>query len=97
VSLPIKLPLDQLETKWKSQLDPLLENPITQGHLIKGVKLISGTTVINHGLGRKLVGWFLVGLSAQATVWDEQATNPAQATSLVLVSTAVATANIWVF
>lgn len=97
MALPIKLPLDQMQVKWKSQIDPVLSNQILQGQLIEGINLINGATTISHKLGRKLVGWIVVGISASAVVHDSQSLNPAQDTSLILVSTAPAMANIWVF
>src|ERR1700722_20210822 len=92
-----KLPLDQLNTKWASQINPILNNPLVQGQIVNGVKLINGQTVVNHGLGRKLLGWFIVGIDAPATVYDSQSANKHPELTLILNSNAVATANLWCF
>jgi hypothetical protein len=98
MALPLKLPIDQMQTKWKSQIDPVLGNQLLQGQLLSGVVLNSGTpTVVNHGLGRKLVGWFVVGIDAAATIYDSQASNQTPQTTLILNSNAVCTVNLWVF
>jgi hypothetical protein len=97
MALPLKLPLPQMQSQWKAQLDPVLSNPLLQGQLLTQVSLNNGTTTINHGLGRKLVGWFLVGISGAGTVYDTQTTNQTPQLTLVLVSNAAVTANLWVF
>lgn len=95
--LPQKLDLAQTQVKWATQLDPLISNPLTQGQLLQDIRLINGTTVVNHKLGRKLTGWFVVGVNAPIIVYDSQATNQMQDLTLVLNSNAVATVNLWVF
>ena len=57
MALPLLLPWDQAQNKWKSQLDPIIALPINGGHIIKNVKLVSGANVVNHGLGANLQGW----------------------------------------
>ncbi len=95
--LPQKLDLPQMQVKWATQIDPLISNPLTQGQLLQNVPLINGITVVNHKLGRKLIGWFIVGINAAATVYDSQASNQMQDLTLVLNSNAVTTVNLWVF
>lgn len=95
--LPQKLPLSLMQTQWATQLDPLISNPVTQGQLLMNIVLINGTTVINHKLGRKLVGWFPVGQNAAASLFDNQSTNPTPQLTLSITSNAVATVNLWVF
>ena len=95
--LPLNLPYSQQSTKWKSQLDPILANPLTNGQLLTGVDLSNGTTVVNHKLGRKLVGWIIVGTNAAASVYDNQDSNQTPQLTLILVSNAVCTLNLWVF
>ena len=95
--LPIKLPLPQMQTLWKSQLDPVIANPILNGQMLSNVSLKAGTNIINHGLQRKLQGWFIVGITANTVIYDNQASNQAQDLTLVLISTAKAVINLWVF
>lgn len=83
-----------LQSKWKSILDPLLSNPSNQASILPSVSLINGTTVINHLLGRKLIGWKVIGITAAATIYDKQATNQTPDKTLVLVSNAACVVNL---
>lgn len=94
--LPQRLPLDQMQVNWAQALNPIIANPLLQGQMISAT-LATGANVINHKLGRKLVGWFLVGINAPATIYDTQATNQSQALTLQLTSSAAAQVNLWVF
>lgn len=96
-NLPQKLTLDMMQTRWASELNPVLNNPLIDGLLIEGISLSNGTTVVNHLLGRKLQGWFIVGINAAATVFDNQATNQMPQLTLSLTSNAACTVNLWVF
>lgn len=95
--LPQRLPLDQMQVNWAQQLNPIIANPLLQGHLIMNQTLINGTTIVNHGLGRKLIGWFVVGMNAPATIYDNQAGNQMPQLTLSLTSNASIIANLWVF
>ncbi len=85
-----------LQSGYGTKLNPLLSNPLNQGQLLTGISLISGTTVINHKLGRKMVGWFLTDLNASATIF-RPATAPFNELTLTLTSSALVTANLYVF
>jgi hypothetical protein len=61
------------------------------------VALANGTTVVNHLLGRKLIGWRIIGINGAATIYDQQASNQTPALTLVLVSNAAVIANLEVF
>ena len=91
-----KLTLDQMQTKWASQLNPVLANLLVKGQLLQSQKLINGTTVINHKLGRNPQGWFLVAPQASASVYQApQQPNPTL--TLTLISNAAVTTDLWVF
>lgn len=95
--LPQKMPWDTAQTVWAQAINPVLDSPIVQGQLLSDIALINGTISVNHRLGRKLIGWFLVGINAAATVYDNQAINQTPQLTLSLTSNAVATATLWVF
>ncbi len=97
MQLPLNLPQGQLNTKWKSILDPVIADPIRQGQMLQNVVLSSGKNAINHGLQRNLTGWFIVGINAIASIYDEQASNQTPQLTLVLVSNSKVTVNLWVF
>jgi hypothetical protein len=97
MSLPLNLPLEQLQSRWKSEIDPVLANLLVQGRILQNVPLVTGDNTINHGLGRKLIGWVLVDKSATADIYSKQSTNPSPQLSLILSSPAPATVSLWVF
>jgi hypothetical protein len=95
-NLPLQQTLPQMQSKWKSQIDPVLSNLLIQGQLLPAQALINGTTVINHKLGRTPQGWFLVAPQASASVY-QAAQQPNPTLTLTLVSNAAVTCSIWVF
>lgn len=95
--LPQQLNLSQMQNTWARQLNPVISNPLINGQLLQNVQLINGTTIVNHGLGRKLVGWVIVGVNGAATIYDNQSTNQMPQLTLSLTSNADVICNIWVF
>lgn len=95
--LPQKLPLQQMTTVWAQALDPIISNELVKGQLLEQVKLVNGTTIVNHKLGRKLIGWFPVRLNAAATLFDNQDANQTPQLTLSLTSNAAVTCSLWVF
>jgi len=89
--------LSLLQSNWASLLDPLLDNPITKGLILENVQLVSGTNTINHKLGRKLKGWWIVRQRSAANIYDTQDTNPTPAVNLKLTSDANVSVDILVF
>lgn len=65
--------------------------------LLQNIALKSGLNQIPHTLGRNLTGWTLVGQSAAASLYDEQASNPSQQIYLYLVASAPCTVSLLVF
>lgn len=86
-----------MQTQWKSNIDPVIASPLWQGQQLDKIALINGSTIVNHGLGRKLQGWFLVSIDAAATIYDSQTINPTPALTLVLVSNAAVNVSLWVY
>lgn len=78
-------------------LAPLLKNPVTNGFILEKVSLVVGSNTIPHKLGRKLQGWVPVRIRAATGLSDNQDANPNPEISLILVSTAVAVVDIYVF
>lgn len=95
--LPQKLDLPKMQTTWATQLDPIIANPLLQGQMLSNIALINGSNVVNHKLGRKLVGWFIVGINGAAQVYDTQVSNQTPQLTLNLTSNANVTCNLWVF
>lgn len=57
-----------LQTSWASSLNPMLQNPLTNGIIID-VILISGANIINHRLGRKPQGYIIIDQDASASFY----------------------------
>jgi hypothetical protein len=73
------------------------DREVLDGRLIKGIDLVSGTVkVIDHGLGRKLLGWIPVRQDANATVWESDSESLG-ARVLKLNASANVTIDLWVF
>lgn len=84
----------QLQTVWKSQLTPAIQNTVIQGHQIDDIKLISGATTFNHLLGRQMQGWFIVDSNANVGPYRSQ---PLNDKTLTLSATGMATVSVWVY
>jgi hypothetical protein len=97
MSLPQKLPLDLLQTKWAQELDPVLKFPPVKGVLLKSIALTTGTNVVNHRLSRNLQGWVITRIKSAATIYDQQDSNQTPALTLILVSSADAVIDLWVY
>ena len=97
MALPLKLDWDLAQTQWATEINPVLQNPITAGVLLKNITLATGTNTINHKLGRNLQGWFIVRQRAAGTVYDTQDTNKFPALTLTLQSSANISVDLYVF
>ncbi len=83
--------------KWAATLNPLLANPLVNGQILPGILLATGTNVINHRLGRKLQGYFIILKSANVTTYDSQAMNQTPDVTLHLVSSGAVMVSLYVF
>lgn len=94
MALSTRLPWDIAQPRWASELNPLLAQPLSSANILDGVKLVSGSNVINHLLGRMMQGWFLSDINAAVTVYRSAVMNDL---TLTLTSSGAATVNIVVF
>ncbi len=91
------LPWELANPRWAASLNPLLSNPLTDGLILPGVLLATGSNVINHKLGRKLQGYFVILKNANITVYDTQTTNQTPEATLKLVASGAGTVSLYVF
>lgn len=91
------LTLNLVQSNWASLLNPLLDLPITKGILLEDISLDIGSNTVNHKLGRKLRGWWIVRQKASAAVYDNQDSNPTPAVTLLLISNAAVKVDLFVF
>lgn len=88
--------LSMLQTKWASQLNPLLRNALANFTVLKNVELIAGDNVINHLQGRPLNGYIIVGMQGGfSQIYDVP--SPMPKLTLILNSSAPVTVQIGVF
>jgi len=101
VSLPIFKNDDSvfqlMQTSWAASINPVIELPINNGHLLQKVSLISGTSQVNHLLARKLQGWFIVRQRSAASIYDNQDNNQTPQLTLSLISSAAVVVDLFVF
>lgn len=86
-----------METNWAAMLNPVISSPIATPTLLKNISLSAGKNTINHTLGSTLQGWIIVQQHSQASIWDNQNTNPLPAQTLILMATSAVTINLLVF
>lgn len=94
MSLPQRLPYDQMTVKWASALDPVLRNLLIKGVLISDVVLKTGQNVINNRLGRKQIGYIITDQNAAAQIYRSQ---PLNDLTLTLTTDADVTVSVWCF
>jgi hypothetical protein len=83
-----------MQTKWKSVLDPFLENPLNSVTFINDVKLKIGVNVVNHLLQKIQHGWIVTDIQGPATVYRSA---PFNDQTLVLTSSAAVTVSLGVY
>lgn len=91
------LPWELASSKWSASINPMLANPLMSGQLIKDQVLVTGVNSINHGLQRKLRGYYVVLNSAAVTFYDSQASNQTPDLTLKLNASGPTTVSLYVF
>ena len=94
MALPIKLPLDRMQTIWKSQIDPILKIPMLSGLQLNNISLVSGVNNINHLLQRTQQGWIITDQDASSSIYRSQ---PFNTLTLTLHASAPCTISLWVY
>lgn len=97
MALPQKLSLVDTQTRWATDLNPIIDNAANNSLLLKNIKLSVGVNNINHKLGRQLQGWIPVRVRAASVVYDQQDSNSTPDKTLVLVASAPVTIDIEVY
>lgn len=93
--LPQKLPLELMQTRWATLLNPLLVNPIFNGLAINEIILDAGVPkAIQTNLGQVQVGWFITDQLSNSNIWR---TEPLNDKTLTLQADNDTTISLWVF
>lgn len=64
--------INQLQQSISQAVNPVLQNPISQGSLVTNQSLSSGNNQVPHGLGRQAQGRAIVYQSAASNIYDYQ-------------------------
>lgn len=86
--------LQLMQTKWASELNPLLAKPLSKSLILRDVKLINGVNNINHLLGRTQQGWIIADVDAIASIFRSQ---PFNDLTLTLTTNADCTVTLMVY
>lgn len=92
--LPRNLDLSKTQTTWAQQLDPLVDSPFLNGHVLRNIALKAGVNVINTGVVEILQGWTLIDQDALATIFRSA---PLSKLTLTLTASAPCNISLWVF
>ncbi len=88
----------RLQENVSDMFNQLVNNPRLSGILIENVDLVFGqVTTVDHGLGRKIVGFEIVYKNNSVEVWAEDSKQILPLRTLVLDTNADATVNLWVY
>lgn len=86
-----------MQTGWSSQLNPILQSPLSSNNILTEVALAAGSNTINHKLQRKLQGWIIIRKRADAAIYDTQDQNVTPQNTLLLTSDVDVTVDLLVF
>ena len=89
--------LNKVQDNLVRTLNPVFNTQTLGGNLLQSVPLVVGSNSIDHKLGRNLIGWMLTRQRSSASIYDIQDSNTLPASTLILVSDAVVTIDLYVF
>lgn len=92
--LSSQLPWELANSLWSAVLNPLLAIRFLQGRAVPSINLITGVTIVNHGLQRMPIGWYITDINGSALVYRSSAFT---ASTLTLTSSATVNVSLWVF
>ncbi len=90
---------NQLQQNISQTMNPILSTGLVSGTVLKNIGLLTGDNNISHGLGRNIIGWFVIGQSGSAALYDNFTGKNNVNTSKLFVLTASAdcTVSLYVF
>ncbi len=88
--------LSQMQSRWSSIIQPVLDLPQNNSVLLQNV-VLSTSSVINHTLGRPLIGWNIVRQRGSAVVYDRQDINQVPDRTLLLSASSGVSVDLIVF
>jgi hypothetical protein len=92
--LSSKLTWEKANPIWAQVLSPVINNPTNNIQIISNYHFITGINILNHGLGRLMLGWFVIDPQGLGTLFRS---SPLNSKTLTLTSSADFIASIGVF
>lgn len=89
--------VNRLQDQIIPAVNGLLGAPLAGGSLLRSVPLVAGDNIINHGLDRPLIGWFITRMRTAAVVHDLQDSNRTPNKTLALAASAAVVVDLLVF
>jgi hypothetical protein len=92
------LPLSFIQDNVENFTRQLQQKPIIEGRHIRKISLLKNTDkVINHGLGRDLLGWHVTDKNVSADIFRSATVNQAPHNTIILQANADVMIDLWVF
>jgi len=79
---------------WAQSLNPVIANPMNNVSILENIVLKTGSNIINHKLGRMMIGWVLTDIQADQNVYRSA---PLNDLTLTLTASGPVTLSIGVF
>lgn len=89
--------IDTVQANVSQVVNQMNKIGLTDTTIINGVSVSTSDTVVNHNLGRKHNGWWVVGKNAACDVFESSSNNPSPTTSIILRATSSATISLIFF
>jgi len=90
--------INALQSNIEESLAPLINKTQNDSSILTNIQLTTGqNNVIDHTLGRDLVGWKLVRVRGVADIYDTQDSNPSKNLTLWLTTSANVSVDLEVF
>lgn len=83
-----------MQNKWSAILNPLIAKPLSSANILKDIPITMGVNTINHLLGRKMQGWIICDIDANAILYRSQ---PLNDKTLTITSNGNCTVNLVVY
>jgi hypothetical protein len=93
-SLSTNLPWTTANPIWAQNLNPFLANSLNNIQIISNYSFKIGSNIINHGLGRLMIGWFMIDPQGSGSVYRSA---PLNSKTITLTSSADFVSSIGVF
>ena len=85
----------RLQSNVAEYVNQITSNPTLDFRILEDISVSTTATDIDHGLGRPVLGYFIIKSNAQVTIFDTTSTTPN--VTVKITASATATINLYVF